>query len=75
MTAPRYGFEFQRSSYEARPVIPYDMSTIGFVLPSDDADASITWRNSATASGRPEEAMSPMFQTTKRSESPVSNRV
>jgi phage tail sheath protein FI len=41
MTAPVFGIQFFRSSEEPRPVVPSDMSVVGLVLPSDDADATV----------------------------------
>jgi phage tail sheath protein FI len=41
MTVPVFGIQFFRSDDENRPVVPSDMSVIGLVLPSDDADASV----------------------------------
>lgn len=38
MTLPTFGILFNRSSEEPRPVVPSDLSVIGLVLPSDDAD-------------------------------------
>lgn len=41
MTEPTFGIVFNRDSNEPRPVVPSDLSVVGLVLPSDDADASI----------------------------------
>ena len=41
MTEPTFGISFIRDDAEIRPVVPSDLSVIGLVLPSDDADASL----------------------------------
>lgn len=41
MTEPTFGIVINRSSDEPRPVAPSDMSVLGLVLPSNDADASV----------------------------------
>lgn len=41
MTQPTFGIEFNRTSDEPRPIIGSDMSVLGLVLPSDDADAAV----------------------------------
>ncbi|WP_441252412.1 hypothetical protein AB8A28_14010 [Tardiphaga sp. 71_E8_N1_1] len=41
MTNPTFGITFNRTSDEPRPVVPSDMSVLGIVLPSDDADAAV----------------------------------
>lgn len=41
MTEPTYGIVINRSSEEPRPIVPSDMSVVGLVLPSDDADADV----------------------------------
>lgn len=41
MTTPTFGLQFFRSSDEPRPTVPSDMSVIGLVLPSDDADEDV----------------------------------
>lgn len=41
MTEPVFGLTFIRDNTEPRPVVPSDMSVVGIVLPSDDADASV----------------------------------
>lgn len=41
MTNPTIGIMFNRTSDEPRPVVPSDMSVLGYVLPSDDADANV----------------------------------
>lgn len=38
MTNPTFGIILNRSSDEPRPIVPSDLSVIGLVLPSDDAD-------------------------------------
>jgi len=40
MTEPTFGIVINRDSNEPRPVVPSDLSVVGYVLPSDDADAS-----------------------------------
>ena len=39
MTSPAIGIVFNRESFDPRPAQPSDLSIIGLVLPSDDADA------------------------------------
>lgn len=39
MTTPAYGLVFLRDNTDPRPALPSDLSVIGLVLPSDDADA------------------------------------
>ncbi len=41
MTAPTLGIIFNRESYDPRPAQASDLSVIGLVLPSDDADATV----------------------------------
>jgi phage tail sheath protein FI len=41
MTEPTFGIVINRSSDEPRPVVPSDMSVLGLVLPSNDADAAV----------------------------------
>ena len=41
MTSPAYGVIFNRDSTDPRPAQPADLSVIGLVLPSDDADATV----------------------------------
>lgn len=41
MTEPTFGIVLNRSNDEPRPVVPSDLSVLGLVLPSDDADASV----------------------------------
>lgn len=41
MTEPTFGIIINRDSNEPRPVVPSDLSVLGFVLPSDDADADV----------------------------------
>lgn len=40
MTAPVYGIQFNRESFDPRPAQASDLSVVGIVLPSDDADAT-----------------------------------
>jgi phage tail sheath protein FI len=39
VTEPTFGLTFARDSNEPRPVVPSDLSVIGLVLPSEDADS------------------------------------
>lgn len=41
MTEPTFGIVLNRTSDEPRPVVPSDLSVIGLVLPSQDADNSV----------------------------------
>lgn len=41
MTEPIFGIKFNRDSNEPRPVVPSDLSVIGLVLPSADADGDV----------------------------------
>ena len=41
MTTPTYGLVFNRESWDPRPAQPSDLSVIGLVLPSEDADATV----------------------------------
>jgi phage tail sheath protein FI len=41
MTQPTFGIVINRTSDEPRPVVPSDLSVVGLVLPSADADASV----------------------------------
>lgn len=41
MTQPTFGIVINRSSDEPRPVVPSDLSVIGLVLPSADADGAV----------------------------------
>jgi|GEM_PF-744100 len=41
MTSPAYGVIFNRDSTDPRPAQPADLSVIGLVLPSEDADATV----------------------------------
>ena len=41
MTSPAYGIIFNRDNTDPRPAQSTDMSVIGLVLPSDDADATV----------------------------------
>ncbi len=41
MTTPTYGLVFNRESYDPRPAQASDLSVVGIVLPSEDADATV----------------------------------
>lgn len=41
MTEPTFGIVFNRDDTDPRPVVPSDLSVIGLVLPSADADAAV----------------------------------
>ncbi|ACI92723.1 putative major tail sheath protein FI [Afipia carboxidovorans OM5] len=41
MTEPTFGITFVRDNNEPRPVVPSDLSPVGLVLPSEDADAAV----------------------------------
>lgn len=40
MTEPYFGIVINRSDDEPRPVVPSDLSVVGLVLPSQDADGA-----------------------------------